>query len=83
MQQFVHACGIISISQILVFSKNNRSLTLSTQKVIHKGDECILKNNAQRSKWNVTGPGGLDMVVPSVSLIIPPPNPEAVDLSSK
>lgn len=53
------------------------------QKVIHKGDECILKNNAQRSKWNVTGPGGLDMVVPSVSLIIPPPNPEAVDLSSK
>ncbi|XP_075682779.1 desmoplakin isoform X3 [Rhinoderma darwinii] len=53
------------------------------QKVIHKGDECILKNNSQRSKWNVTGPGGLDMVVPSVSLIIPPPNPGAVDLSSK
>ncbi|XP_077348281.1 desmoplakin isoform X4 [Lithobates pipiens] len=52
------------------------------QKVIHKGDECILKNNSQRSKWNVTGPGGLDMVVPSVSLIIPPPNPEAVDLST-
>ncbi|CAJ0930623.1 unnamed protein product [Ranitomeya imitator] len=53
------------------------------QKVIHKGDECILKNNSQRSKWNVTGPGGLDMVVPSVSLIIPPPNPGAIDLSSK
>ncbi|XP_053570695.1 desmoplakin isoform X4 [Bombina bombina] len=53
------------------------------QKVIHKGDECILKNNSQRSKWNVTGPGGLDMVVPSVSLIIPPPNPGAVELSAK
>ncbi|MEE6465080.1 hypothetical protein FKM82_006445 [Ascaphus truei] len=53
------------------------------QKIIHKGDECILKNNSQRSKWNVTGPGGLDMVVPSVSLIIPPPNPGAVELSSK
>ncbi|KAE8597867.1 hypothetical protein XENTR_v10016627 [Xenopus tropicalis] len=53
------------------------------QKVIHKGDECILKNNSQRSKWNVTGPGGLDMVVPSVSLIIPPPNPLAVDLATK
>ncbi|XP_075441864.1 desmoplakin isoform X3 [Ascaphus truei] len=52
------------------------------QKIIHKGDECILKNNSQRSKWNVTGPGGLDMVVPSVSLIIPPPNPGAVELSS-
>lgn len=64
-------------------NKSNQSLNTSTQKVIHKGDECILKNNSQRSKWNVTGPGGLDMVVPSVSLIVPPPNPEAVDLSSK
>nr|XP_033790625.1 desmoplakin isoform X3 [Geotrypetes seraphini] len=53
------------------------------QKVVHKGDECILKNNAERSKWHVTGPGGLDMLVPSVGLIIPPPNPLAVDLSTK
>ncbi|XP_030064751.1 desmoplakin isoform X3 [Microcaecilia unicolor] len=53
------------------------------QKVVHKGDECILKNNAERSKWHVTGPGGLDMLVPSVSLIVPPPNPLAVDLSTK
>ncbi|XP_029446472.1 desmoplakin isoform X3 [Rhinatrema bivittatum] len=53
------------------------------QKVVHKGDECILKNNTERSKWHVTGPGGLDMLVPSVGLIIPPPNPLAVDLSTK
>ena len=31
----------------------------------------------------MTGPGGVDMLVPSVGLIIPPPNPLAVDLSSK
>uniref|UniRef100_A0A4X1SI11 Desmoplakin n=1 Tax=Sus scrofa TaxID=9823 RepID=A0A4X1SI11_PIG len=53
------------------------------QKIIHKGDECILKDNNERSKWYVTGPGGVDMLVPSVGLIIPPPNPLAVDLSSK
>ncbi|XP_078544197.1 desmoplakin isoform X2 [Lissotriton helveticus] len=53
------------------------------QKTIRKGDECILKNNSERSKWHVTGPGGLDMLVPSVSLIVPPPNPIAVDLSTK
>lgn len=53
------------------------------QKIVHKGDECILKDNNERSKWYVTGPGGVDMLVPSVGLIIPPPNPLAVDLSCK
>uniref|UniRef100_G3TU65 Desmoplakin n=1 Tax=Loxodonta africana TaxID=9785 RepID=G3TU65_LOXAF len=53
------------------------------QKIVRKGDECILKDNNERSKWYVTGPGGVDMLVPSVSLIIPPPNPLAVGLSGK
>lgn len=53
------------------------------QKTVRKGDECILKDNNERSKWLVTGPGGVDMLVPSVSLIIPPPNPLAVDLATK
>ncbi|KAG7514579.1 desmoplakin-like isoform X1 [Solea senegalensis] len=53
------------------------------QKLIHKGDEAILKDNSQRSKWHVTGPGGLDMLVPSVCLIIPPPNPLCVSLANK
>ncbi|KAL8182503.1 UNVERIFIED_CONTAM: hypothetical protein K2H54_057330, partial [Gekko kuhli] len=52
-------------------------------KTMRKGDECILKDNSERSKWHVTGPGGVDMLVPSVSLIIPPPNPLAVDLATK
>ncbi|KAM7409323.1 hypothetical protein PAMA_001007 [Pampus argenteus] len=53
------------------------------QKVICKDNEAILKDNSQRSKWQVTGPGGLDMLVPSVCLIIPPPNPLSVSMANK
>ncbi|XP_074523569.1 desmoplakin-B-like isoform X3 [Halichoeres trimaculatus] len=53
------------------------------QKIICKNDEAILKDNSQRSKWNVTGPGGLDMTIPSVCLIVPPPNPIGISLANK
>ncbi|XP_028987343.1 desmoplakin-A-like isoform X2 [Betta splendens] len=53
------------------------------QKGILKGDEGILKDNTQRSRWLVTGPGGLDMLIPSVCLLVPPPNPLTVGLASK
>ncbi|KAI4899136.1 hypothetical protein NFI96_013228 [Prochilodus magdalenae] len=53
------------------------------QKVICKGDEGILKDNSERSKWHVTGPGGLDMLVPSVCLLVPPPNPLSLSLANK
>uniref|UniRef100_A0A674F2L7 Desmoplakin n=1 Tax=Salmo trutta TaxID=8032 RepID=A0A674F2L7_SALTR len=53
------------------------------QKGILKGDEGILKDNSQRSKWHVTGPGGLDMLIPSVCLLIPPPNPLSIGLANK
>nr|XP_023679316.1 desmoplakin-like isoform X4 [Paramormyrops kingsleyae] len=53
------------------------------QKVILNGDEGILKDNSQRSKWQVTGPGGLDMLVPSVCLLVPPPNPLSIGLANK
>ncbi|XP_041660239.1 desmoplakin isoform X2 [Cheilinus undulatus] len=53
------------------------------QKGIFKGNEGILKDNSQRSKWLVTGPGGLDMMIPSVCLLIPPPNPLSVSLANK
>ncbi|XP_048863265.1 desmoplakin-like isoform X3 [Brienomyrus brachyistius] len=53
------------------------------QKVILNGDEGILKDNSQRSKWQVTGPGGLDMLVPSVCLLVPPPNPLSIALANK
>ncbi|XP_062911625.1 desmoplakin-like isoform X1 [Mobula hypostoma] len=53
------------------------------QRVVHRGNECILLDNTQRSKWRVIGPGGMEMEVPSVCLLIPPPNPGAIDLASK
>ncbi|KAM4728803.1 desmoplakin-A isoform 2-T2 [Anableps anableps] len=53
------------------------------QKGIMKGNEGILKENSQRSKWLVTGPGGLDMWIPSVCLLIPPPNPLSIGLANK
>ncbi|CAJ1072362.1 desmoplakin isoform X2 [Xyrichtys novacula] len=53
------------------------------QKGIFEGNEGILKDNSQRSKWLVTGPGGLDMIIPSVCLLMPPPNPLSIDLATK
>ncbi|XP_036374572.1 desmoplakin-like isoform X2 [Megalops cyprinoides] len=53
------------------------------QKQICKGNEGILKDNSQRSKWQVTGPGGLDMMIPSVCLQVPPPNPLSINLANK
>ncbi|XP_069013542.1 desmoplakin-A isoform X2 [Embiotoca jacksoni] len=53
------------------------------QRGISKGNEGILKDNSQRSKWLVTGPGGLDMLIPSVCLLIPPPNPLSIGLANK
>ncbi|XP_059200288.1 desmoplakin-B-like isoform X1 [Centropristis striata] len=53
------------------------------QKGILKGNEGLLKDNSQRSKWLVTGPGGLDMLIPSVCLLIPPPNPLSIGIANK
>ncbi|KAK5620440.1 hypothetical protein CRENBAI_024153 [Crenichthys baileyi] len=53
------------------------------KKGIMKGNEGILKGNSQRSKWLVTGPGGLDMWIPSVCLLIPPPNSLSIGLATK
>ncbi|XP_075954410.1 desmoplakin-A-like [Anarhichas minor] len=50
---------------------------------IQKGNKGILKDNSQRSKWLVTGPGGMDMLIPSVCLKIPPPNPLSIGLANK
>ncbi|KAK9539287.1 hypothetical protein VZT92_004403 [Zoarces viviparus] len=50
---------------------------------ILKENKGILKDNSQRSKWQVTGPGGMDMLIPSVCLKIPPPNPLSIGLANK
>ena len=76
-------CFLSKKIQMWACGSSQNTVLLALQKIVHKGDECILKDNNERSKWYVTGPGGVDMLVPSVGLIIPPPNPLAVDLSSK
>uniref|UniRef100_A0A8C9VI36 Plectin b n=1 Tax=Scleropages formosus TaxID=113540 RepID=A0A8C9VI36_SCLFO len=46
---------------------------------VHKGDECLLTNNSQPSKWKVQNMMGSEAVVPSVCFVVPPPNKEAID----
>ncbi|KAJ8279888.1 hypothetical protein COCON_G00069540 [Conger conger] len=56
---------------------------MQDQKGIYKDNEGILKDNSERSKWQVMGPGGLEMTIPSVCLLIPPPNPLSISLANK
>ncbi|XP_063167779.1 microtubule-actin cross-linking factor 1-like [Candoia aspera] len=48
-----------------------------------RNDECVLKDNAQRTKWRVISPAGNEAMVPSVCFLVPPPNREAIDVASR
>ncbi|KAI7798683.1 putative microtubule-actin cross-linking factor 1 [Triplophysa rosa] len=50
---------------------------------IGKGEECVLEDNSQRTKWKVISPTGNEAMVPSVCFSIPPPNQEAIDTASR
>ncbi|TRY84291.1 hypothetical protein DNTS_025412 [Danionella cerebrum] len=50
---------------------------------ISKGEECVLQDNSQRTKWKVISPTGNEAMVPSVCFTIPPPNLEALDTASR
>ncbi|XP_061678747.1 microtubule-actin cross-linking factor 1 isoform X3 [Syngnathoides biaculeatus] len=50
---------------------------------ITRGDECVLEDNGQRSKWKVISPTGNEATVPSVCFTVPPPNPEAVEVAGR
>ncbi|KAM6427631.1 microtubule-actin cross-linking factor 1 isoform 6-T6 [Liasis olivaceus] len=50
---------------------------------ISRNDECVLKDNAQRTKWKVISPAGNEAMVPSVCFLVPPPNREAIDMASR
>ncbi|XP_026203095.1 microtubule-actin cross-linking factor 1, isoforms 1/2/3/5-like [Anabas testudineus] len=50
---------------------------------ISRGEECVLEDNSQRSKWKVISPTGNEAMVPSVCFTIPPPNQEAIDTASR
>ncbi|XP_029104012.1 plectin-like isoform X1 [Scleropages formosus] len=46
---------------------------------VHRGDECVLKDNSQPYKWKVHNSSGDEAFVPSICFFIPPTNAEAVD----
>ncbi|XP_068071420.1 microtubule-actin cross-linking factor 1 isoform X36 [Danio rerio] len=50
---------------------------------ISKGEECVLEDNSQRTKWKVISPTGNEAMVPSVCFTVPPPNQEAIDTASR
>ncbi|XP_076157599.1 microtubule-actin cross-linking factor 1 isoform X8 [Alosa pseudoharengus] len=50
---------------------------------ISKGEECVLEDNSQRTKWKVISPSGNEAMVPSVCFTVPPPNQEAIDTAGR
>ncbi|KAM4630179.1 microtubule-actin cross-linking factor 1 isoform 2-T2 [Polymixia lowei] len=50
---------------------------------ISRGEECVLEDNSQRTKWKVISPSGNEAMVPSVCFTIPPPNQEAIDMANR
>ncbi|XP_078280393.1 plectin-like [Rhinoraja longicauda] len=51
--------------------------------MVNKGDEYVLVNNSQPSRWKVVSGSGSEALVPSVCFIIPPTNKEAVDAANR
>ncbi|XP_056113597.1 microtubule-actin cross-linking factor 1 isoform X18 [Rhinichthys klamathensis goyatoka] len=60
-----------------------RQIEANSQITISKGEECVLEDNSQRTKWKVISPQGNEAMVPSVCFTIPPPNQEAIDTASR
>ncbi|XP_068566976.1 microtubule-actin cross-linking factor 1 isoform X17 [Cebidichthys violaceus] len=50
---------------------------------ITRGEECVLEDNSQRTKWKVISTTGNEAMVPSVCFTVPPPNQEAIDTASR
>ncbi|CAK6977081.1 microtubule-actin cross-linking factor 1 isoform X1 [Scomber scombrus] len=50
---------------------------------ITRGEECVLEDNSQRTKWKVISPSGNEAMVPSVCFTVPPPNQEAIETASR
>ncbi|XP_040910092.1 microtubule-actin cross-linking factor 1 isoform X11 [Toxotes jaculatrix] len=60
-----------------------RQIETNVQITISRGEECVLEDNSQRTKWKVISPTGNEAMVPSVCFSIPPPNQEAIDTASR
>uniref|UniRef100_A0A3B4DMX6 Microtubule actin crosslinking factor 1 n=1 Tax=Pygocentrus nattereri TaxID=42514 RepID=A0A3B4DMX6_PYGNA len=50
---------------------------------VSKGEECVLEDNSQRTKWKIISPTGNEAMVPSVCFTVPPPNKEAIDTANR
>ncbi|XP_045082276.1 microtubule-actin cross-linking factor 1-like isoform X10 [Coregonus clupeaformis] len=60
-----------------------RQIEATVQITISRGEECVLEDNSQRTKWKVISPSGNEAMVPSVCFTVPPPNQEAMDTASR
>ncbi|XP_046874566.1 microtubule-actin cross-linking factor 1 isoform X2 [Hypomesus transpacificus] len=60
-----------------------RQIEANVQITISRGEECVLEDNSQRTKWKVISPTGNEAMVPSVCFTVPPPNQEAIDTASR
>ncbi|XP_070777395.1 microtubule-actin cross-linking factor 1, isoforms 1/2/3/4/5 [Enoplosus armatus] len=60
-----------------------RQIETNVQITISRGEECVLEDNSQRTKWKVISPTGNEAMVPSVCFTVPPPNQEAIDTASR
>nr|XP_033493655.1 microtubule-actin cross-linking factor 1 isoform X18 [Epinephelus lanceolatus] len=60
-----------------------RQIETNVQITINRGEECVLEDNSQRTKWKVISTTGNEAMVPSVCFTVPPPNQEAMDTASR
>ncbi|XP_029919029.1 microtubule-actin cross-linking factor 1 isoform X3 [Myripristis murdjan] len=60
-----------------------RQIETNVQITISRGEECVLEDNSQRTKWKVISPSGNEAMVPSVCFTVPPPNQEAIDMAGR
>ncbi|KAK3581860.1 hypothetical protein CHS0354_032763 [Potamilus streckersoni] len=51
--------------------------------ILQKGEECTLVDNSQKIRWRVRNSSGQEELVPSVCLLIPPPNYEAMQFADR
>nr|XP_043908241.1 microtubule-actin cross-linking factor 1 isoform X15 [Solea senegalensis] len=60
-----------------------RQIETNVQITITRGEECVLEDNSQRTKWKVISPTGNEAMVPSVCFTVPPLNQEAMDTAGR
>ncbi|XP_051928429.1 microtubule-actin cross-linking factor 1 isoform X19 [Hippocampus zosterae] len=60
-----------------------KQIETNVQITITRGEECVLEDNGQRTKWKVISSTGNEAMVPSVCFTVPPPNQETIDAASR